>query len=81
MLYEVITLAGLNGHTAWINCIAVLPNGNIVTGSLDHAAKIWNPTNGQLLQTLAGPNGHTDSITCVAVLPNGNIITGRNNFV
>jgi WD40 repeat protein len=67
------TLAGPNGHTGSIDCIAILPNGNIVTGSWDHTAKIWNPANGVCLQTLTG---HTGWIRCIAVLPNGNIVTG-----
>jgi WD40 repeat protein len=71
--YESQTLAG---HTRQIECIAVLPNGNIVTGSWDDTAKIWDSNSGQLLQTLAGPSDYTDTIDCIAVLPNGNIVTG-----
>jgi WD40 repeat protein len=29
------------GHTDWIRCVAILPDGRIVSGSDDQTIKIW----------------------------------------
>jgi WD40 repeat protein len=63
----------LDGHNSAVTSVAALPNGDIVTGSNDETAKIWDPNTGQLKQTLTGHNGLVYS---VAVLPNGNIVMG-----
>ena len=39
-------------------CVAVLPNGRVVSGSDDNTLKVWDVSSGQCLQTLSG---HTDS--------------------
>ena len=33
----------LEGHTDYVMCVAVLPNGDVVSGSNDHTLKIWVP--------------------------------------
>ena len=43
-----------SGHTAEVYCVAVFPNGNICSSSLDCTIKIWNRVNGQCVQTLTG---------------------------
>jgi WD40 repeat protein len=65
-------LASLEEHSNYVNCVAVLPNGNIISGSFDNTLKIWDVSSGQCLKTLQG-NGK--SVYCVTALPNGNIIS------
>ena len=51
--------------------MAVLPNGNIVSGSDDKTIKIWNSDTGSEIKTL---KGHTDCVRSLAILQNGNIL-------
>ena len=44
----------LSGHTSYVYCVAVFPNGNICSSSYDCTIKIWNRVNGQCIQTLTG---------------------------
>ncbi|MFH1832349.1 MAG: WD40 repeat domain-containing protein [bacterium] len=67
----------LTGHTKGVECVEIAPNGNIVTGSYDNKAKIWDPNTGQCLHTL---NGHIGSVWSIAIAPNGNIITGSGDY-
>jgi WD40 repeat protein len=32
----------LRGHSLWVNTLAVLPNGDLASGSGDDSIKIWN---------------------------------------
>ena len=43
----------LQGHTDYVSCVAVLPDGRICSGSYDKSIKIWN-RQGLCLQTLLG---------------------------
>src|SRR3990167_10278999 len=63
----------LTGNNRGITSIAILPNGDIVTGSYDGTAIIWDPGTGKEKQKL---KGHNDGITSIAILPNGDIVTG-----
>ena len=48
---------------------AFSPDGQrIVTASVDHTARVWSATNGQLLATLAG---HTSGVGQAAFSPDG----------
>ena len=67
------------GHTGSINCLAVLPDGRIVSGSCDNTIRIWSPDTGDCLRTL---KGHTKQVSCVAVLPDGRIVSGSyDNYI
>ena len=44
---------------AQVLCVAVLPNGRVVSGSDDNTLKVWDVSSGQCLQTL---RGHTDRV-------------------
>ena len=57
---EVVTLAG---HTHAVECVAVAPDGRVITGSFDGTVKVW--LNGACERTI---QAHTDA---VAVLPGG----------
>jgi WD40 repeat protein len=60
----------LVGHEAPITSIAFFPNGDIVTGSVDSSARIWDPATGDTIFTLAGQ--HQQKLLAVAVSPSGN---------
>lgn len=60
----------------WIRCLAVFPDGRIVSGSLfDKSLRIWDSSTGECLRKL---NGDT-SITSIAVLPDNRIISGSDD--
>jgi WD40 repeat protein len=61
--YECVrTLIGHYGA----RCVAVLPDGCVVSGSYDKSLIVWDPTDGRRLRTLIG-----DMVSCVAALPDG----------
>jgi WD40 repeat protein len=51
----------------------VLPDGNVVSGSLDETFHLWNTLTGEIVRSFAG---HTKAVTSVAVLPDGNLVSG-----
>ncbi|MHA7840917.1 MAG: ankyrin repeat domain-containing protein [Gammaproteobacteria bacterium] len=59
-----------------IYAVAVLPNGNIVSGSHDNLLRVWEPETGECIATW---EGHRKPITALAVLPDGNIISGSED--
>jgi WD40 repeat protein len=54
------------------------PNGQrIVTASLDHTARVWNASSGQLLATL---QGHTNILASAVFSPDGRrIVTASDD--
>ena len=62
----------LYGHTGGVTSVATLPNGDIVTGSYDNTAIIWD-VKGEQKHVL---RGHTGFVLAVTVLANGDIVTG-----
>lgn len=56
------------GHSSAVNCILVLPDERVVSGSDDGSLRVWEPTDGRCLQIL---QGHSGPVSCVAVLPDG----------
>src|SRR3990167_9566878 len=72
-LRQKIPAIKLVGHNGSIRAIAILPNGDIVTGSGDRTAIIWDPKTGKEKLKLEGHNGQ---ITSIAILKNGDIVTG-----
>ena len=59
-----------------VNCVSVLPDGRIVSGSSDNTISVWNTNSGQCTMTLKGHNG---SVRCVLVLPDGSIVSGSSD--
>ena len=33
-------------YIQWVNCVAVLPDGRVVSGSGDHTLRVWNTSTG-----------------------------------
>ncbi|MFC6023854.1 hypothetical protein ACFP2T_47845, partial [Plantactinospora solaniradicis] len=60
----------LTGHTHAVKAVCVVPAGSgyhlLATASDDGSARIWDPTDGQLIHTLSG---HTDWVNAVCVVP------------
>ncbi len=71
------------GHSSAVNCVAVLPNGNVISGSTDGTLKVWDIHSRTLLSSFGASlktlRGHMGSVYCVAVLPNGNAISGSED--
>jgi hypothetical protein len=57
-------------------CVAVLPDGNFVSGSYDTTVRIWNTLTGETIRTFPG---NTKNVNCVAVLPNRHIVSGSED--
>ena len=66
----------INGHNTSVATVAILPNGNIVSGSEYTTIIIWDSTTGAEIRTLMG---HTDYVWSVAILSNGNIVSGSED--
>lgn len=62
-------LRKLEGHTGYVNTLAVTQDGLcVVSGADDGKIKYWNLANGQLLRTLEGDQR---PVTAVAITPDG----------
>ena len=56
----------LSGHEDVVNCLALLPDGRLCSGSDDQTIKIWNTSTGQCEMTLIG-HMNVDSICALSV--------------
>lgn len=63
----------LVGHRDVINCVIVLENDLVASGSNDKTVKVWNSKNGSLIQSL---ESHASSVYTLAMLQNGNLVSG-----
>jgi WD40 repeat protein len=63
----------LTGHTSYVTCFAMLPDGRLVSGSSDNTLKTWDVDS---LQCLTTPSEHMYGIWCLAVLPDGRLVSG-----
>ncbi len=66
----------LEGHTDWVEGVAGLPDGRVVSASDDRTLRVWDPDTGETLQTL---EGHTDRVTGVAGLPDGRVVSASDD--
>jgi len=63
------------GHTNYIYCISILPNGeDFVTGGEDRTMRVWK--GGKNVQTIYHPS---ESVWCVCALSNGDIVSGSSD--
>ena len=65
--------AELRGHGGAIRALAVDPSGQVLTGSFDTRAILWDPATGAAEQVM---RLHEGSVTAVAFLPDGGLVTG-----
>lgn len=64
-------LRTLEGHSSWIICTAMTPDGQIaISGSVDETLRVWSPEIGECLRVL---RGHTDIIHDVSITPDGRL--------
>lgn len=63
----------LEGHKDRITALTVLPNRNLVSGSMDKTIKIWDGKTYACIQTLSK---HTAGVTALAVLRDEKIVSG-----
>ena len=66
----------LKGHTQYIQCLMVLPDETIVSGSKDNTIKFWNLSENTCINTL---NGHTDWVFCLLLLKDGHLASGSED--
>ncbi|MBS0350135.1 MAG: WD40 repeat domain-containing protein [Proteobacteria bacterium] len=69
---EKLNVQELTGHEGLVKTLAILPNGDLVSGSTDKTIKIWDLTTNTCIQTLVG---HTGGISSVAVLTNEIVVS------
>jgi WD40 repeat protein len=65
-------LRTLEGHTYYVNGVAVTRDGKAVSASWDKTLKVWDINSGELLRTL---EGHKEVIYNVAVAPDGKVVS------
>jgi len=66
----------LPGHAGVVKALAVLPGGNLVSGSRDATIKIWDVATGQCVDTL---KGHTNHVNALAVLSDGKLASASRD--
>jgi WD40 repeat protein len=47
-------IRSLEGHTGWINSVAITKDGKVVSGSEDRTIKIWDIDKDKLIRSLEG---------------------------
>ena len=67
-----------SNHTESVNCLVVLPNGYLASGSNDRKIKIWDTNTGIEMRTL---EGHTAAVSCLVVLQNGYLASGWDETI
>lgn len=68
-----VELSRLEGHTAAVLALAVLPDGRLVSGSKDNTIRLWDLQNGVEAACL---KGHTGAVSVLALLPDGKLASG-----
>jgi WD40 repeat protein len=53
-----------------------MPDGRIVSGSIDNTLRVWDPVSGATLHTF---EGHAGWVGSVAVLPDGRLVSGSED--
>ena len=66
----------LNGHIGRIPGLICLPNGNLVSCSIDGTIKVWNLNTGALLKTIESVS---DRFRCIILLKNGHLASGSDD--
>lgn len=67
----------LAGHKSLVTSLALTPSGQLVSGSWDGTARVWDLESGETVQEIPGLENHV----CVAALANGDIVVGTTGEV
>lgn len=67
-------------HTAQVNCLKLLSDGKLASGSDDKYIKIWDPLTGVLLQTLSDNTTNARITTLEQLTSNGYLISGNSCY-
>jgi WD40 repeat protein len=67
--------ATLEGHTVSVSCSVTLPDGHIVSGSMDNTLRVWDGATGVCERVL---EGHTSRVSCLAV-SGGRVVSGSDD--
>lgn len=65
---------GSHDKPKFVNCLAFLESGDLITGDSNGSLIIWGRGTNKITNCLA--NIHDGSVFCIYVLKNGNIVTG-----
>ena len=66
----------LKGHSASVECLVVLQDGSLGSGSDDKTIRVWNISERIKLKTLTG---HTGQVECLVVLPDGSLASASTD--
>jgi WD40 repeat protein len=68
--------ATLEGHSGDVRCVAVLPDGRVMSGSRDMTLRVWDASSGACERVL---EGHSGGVLCVALLRDGRFVSGSED--
>ncbi|KAM3108457.1 WD40 domain-containing protein [Phormidesmis sp. 146-33] len=67
----------LEGHSAWVMCLAFSPDSNLLaSGSNDQTIRLWDVLTGQCVKTL---RGHTSGVQSLAFSADGRLLASGSN--
>ena len=64
-------LLKLHGHTDCVRCLAVLPDGRLLSGSFDRELRVWDPYDGRVECAAVLTGHHTDALMAAVIIPDG----------
>ncbi|MHA7840953.1 MAG: hypothetical protein ACX932_03705 [Gammaproteobacteria bacterium] len=69
----------LEGHTASVTVLEVLPDGSVVSGSADSTLRHWVCVGGRKWICRSILEGHANSVKVLQVLPDGSVMSGSSD--
>lgn len=66
----------LIGHTSFVSCLIVMPNGDLASGAWDYKVIIWNLDNGSIRRTLTGHTFWVYALTISYHINGWNLVSG-----
>ena len=79
--------ARLEGHTDWVEALALLPDGRLASGSEDKTIRLWDVKTGAETARLEGHTAEVNPllfprggrVTALALLPDGRLASGSED--